>query len=66
MKWFPVTFLTNGVLKVTHGGIELTTPVLGLRMLQSKAPFIIESVFQRALFGQENALQPSYLEILGF
>ena len=21
MRWFPVAFLTNGVLKVTHGGI---------------------------------------------
>ena len=28
MRWFPVAFLTNGVLKVTHGGIEVTTPVL--------------------------------------
>ena len=28
MRWFPVAFLTNGVLKVTHGGIEQTTPVL--------------------------------------
>ena len=31
MRWFPVAFqtpVTNGVLKVTHGGIELTTPVL--------------------------------------
>ena len=28
MRWFPVVFLTNGVFIVTHGGIELTTPVL--------------------------------------
>ena len=28
MTWFSVTFLANGVLKMTHGGIELTTPVL--------------------------------------
>ena len=28
MRWYPVVFLTNGVLKGTHGGIELTTPVL--------------------------------------
>ena len=30
---FSVAFLANGVLKVTHGGIELTTPVLLVRML---------------------------------
>ena len=28
MRLFPVAFLTNGVLKVIHEGIELTTPVL--------------------------------------
>ena len=28
MMWFPVAFITNGVLKVTHGEIELTAPVL--------------------------------------
>ena len=28
MRWFPAAFLANGVLKVTYGGIELTTPVL--------------------------------------
>ena len=28
IRWLPVAFLTNGVLRVTHGGIELTTPVL--------------------------------------
>ena len=28
MRWCPVVFLTNGVLKVTHGGIELRAPVL--------------------------------------
>ena len=28
MMWFPVAFLTNGVFTVTHGGIELATPVL--------------------------------------
>ena len=27
-RWFPVAFLTNGVLKDAHGGSELTTPVL--------------------------------------
>ena len=27
MRWFPFAFLSNGVLKVTHGGIELTTLV---------------------------------------
>ena len=32
-RWFPVAFLANGVLKVTRGGIELTTPVLRVRML---------------------------------
>ena len=38
MRWFPVAFLTNGVfLKVTHGGIELTTPVLGGRLLNHYA-----------------------------
>ena len=28
MRWFSVAFLANGVLKVTHGRNELTTPVL--------------------------------------
>ena len=28
MRWFPVPFLANGALKMTRGGIELTTPVL--------------------------------------
>ena len=37
MRWFPVAFLANGVLKVTHGGIELTTPVLRVRMLNHYA-----------------------------
>ena len=32
MRWFPVAFLANGVLKVKHGGIELTTPVLCVHM----------------------------------
>ena len=54
MRWFPVAFLTNNVLKVTHGGIELTTPVLRVCMLShyatvprnlnnSKAKFVAES-----------------------
>ena len=33
MGLFPVAFLTNGVFILTHGGIELTTPVLRVRML---------------------------------
>ena len=37
MRWFPVAFLANGVLKVTHGGIELTIPVLRVRMLNHYA-----------------------------
>ena len=37
MRWFPVAFLTNGVLKVTHGGIELTTPMLSVRMFNHYA-----------------------------
>ena len=43
MRWFPAAFLTNGVLKMTHGGIELTTPVLLVRLLNhyTKAPLCI-------------------------
>ena len=37
MRWHPVAFLTNGVLKVTHGGIELTTPALRVRMINHYA-----------------------------
>ena len=38
MGWFPVAFLTNGVfLKVTNGGIELTTSVLRVRVLNHYA-----------------------------
>ena len=37
IRWIPVAFLTNGVLKVTHGGIELTTPVLRVHMLNHYA-----------------------------
>ena len=33
MSWFPVAFLTNDDLKVTHGEIELTIPVLWVRVL---------------------------------
>ena len=33
VRWFPVAFLTGGISIVTHGGIELTTPVLWVRML---------------------------------
>ena len=29
---FPVASLANGVLNVTHGGVELTTPMLLVRM----------------------------------
>ena len=28
MRWFLVAFLPNGVLNVTHGGMELKTPEL--------------------------------------
>ena len=28
MRWFSVAFLTDGVFKVIHGGIEQITPVL--------------------------------------
>ena len=31
MRWFPVAFLINGVLKVRHGGIELATLVRTLK-----------------------------------
>ena len=37
MKGFPVAFLANGVLQVTHGGIELTIPVLLIGMLSNYA-----------------------------
>ena len=30
MRWIPVAFLNNCVFIVTHGGVELTTPVLQL------------------------------------
>ena len=33
MRQFPVALLTNGVLKGTHGGMELATPLLRVCML---------------------------------
>ena len=37
MRRLPFAFLTNGVFVVTLGGIELTTPVLWVRMLNHNA-----------------------------
>ena len=37
MRCFPVAFLANGVFIVTHGGIELITPVLLVCMLNHYA-----------------------------
>ena len=37
MRWFPVAFLTDGVFIVTRAGIELTTLVLWLCMLNHYA-----------------------------
>ena len=48
MKWLPVAFLANGVLKVSHGGIELTsTVVLRVRMLNHYAtvPFLYDITY---------------------
>ena len=46
MRWFPVAFLTSGISKVTHGGIELTTPVLRVRMLNHYATTPLLSLFE--------------------
>ena len=52
LRWFPVAFLTNGVFIVTHGGIELTTPVLS----SSHDPCVIE--FSRPLHHGTTTGQP--------
>ena len=50
MRWFPVAFLTNGVLKEEHGGIELTTPLLRVPVLNHYASTAL--FFQMILFGE--------------
>ena len=47
MRWFPIAFLPNGVLKVTHGGIKL-----GFGMLNhyATAPLVMYKYTEIELF----------------
>ena len=44
MKWFPDAFLASGVLKLTHGGIEMTAPALWVRMLNHYATALLHCI----------------------
>ena len=60
MRWFPVSLITNSVLNVTHGAIELTIPVLWVCMLNhyATAPLKMHQVWPK---GQEACGSPTLL-----